>query len=194
MSHAAPASPRAELSPPPGESLKIREELFALKLGEVRNLRAEILIRIVFQNVVLCVLWCLYGGFLAGAVLAREAGLLVIYDLVAMVAAAMWSHHAARIVQIRHYFLEKIEPELFGKDWDGWERSLATSRIAGLLGSRWFVSTKGVFLGSQGLTLVLFFTVFEEHRLIWAALASCTLLATVWLLRKPRPIRTGAAC
>ena len=50
---------------------------------------------------------------------------------------------------------ESSEPELGGEAPGGWEAALAQMRFRSLLGSRWFVSTKGFLLGSQALVAAL---------------------------------------
>jgi hypothetical protein len=60
---------------------------------------------------------------------------------VILAAVLQWCHHGVRTMQIKQYLLLIVPGE------KGWEHWLPANRPKTLLGSRWMISTKGVFLG-----------------------------------------------
>lgn len=156
---------------------------------EFTSLRGEIVTRVIFQNVLLCLTWCSFGLILTMAVLWHRPELLPLQSILGLSASAMWAHHGARTAQIRMYLTSTLEPALNNSaTWpaNGWEHALARMRFQSLLGSRWFVSTKGFFLGSQLLIVVLLVAI---DPLTWFDLVSLGALAgTIWALHDP-PLR-----
>lgn len=152
--------------------------------AELGSLRQEILVRVVFQNVLLCLAWIAFGGSLAGAMISGRSDALVIYSPLALAASAMWAHHGARTVQIRAYLQSTLEPAVHESSSEGgWEHALGGMRFHSLLGSRWRVSTKGFLLGSQALLAALLLA-FDATA--WAVLACVLCLAgTAWVLHEP---------
>ncbi len=149
---------------------------------ELTSLRSEIIVRIVFQNILLCLTWCSLGVVLAAARLYSSAEILLIYPVLATSAAGMWSHHGARTAQIRLYLQSRLEPALFGTSIDGWEHALAGLRFRSLLGSRWFVSTKGFFLGSQLLVAAL--SLGTGEGVLFFSLTLTGVATSAWLLHE----------
>ncbi len=125
---------------------------------ELSNLHREMTVRIVFQNAILVLQVVL---FFAVALLqvhapAKAGQFAFAFGLTGLLLAAMWCHHGARQAQIKTYLL--ILEERY-RLMDGWESWLPKNRIGGRLGSRWFISTKGLFMAtivaSVGLGIVL---------------------------------------
>lgn len=153
---------------------------------ELTSLRNEIVTRVIFQNVLLCLTWCSLGLILSGAVLWQRAELLLVQSVLGLSAAAMWAHHGARTAQIRSYLTSTVEPTLGARDHDtvsGWEHALAGMRFRSLLGSRWFVSTKGFFLGGQLIVATMLFASDVVTGLGFISLGA--LGGTVWVLHDP---------
>ncbi|HLU48764.1 MAG TPA: hypothetical protein VK116_11800, partial [Planctomycetota bacterium] len=148
-----------------------------------------------FQNLTLLLLWAALGGLLAGALIVDDAELLIVYDLLALIAAAFWAHHACRTMQIRRHLLDTVEPEFFGSSTVGWEDWLSRHPIEGLLGSRWFIATKGFILGSQVVAAAAAFHVAGRAEIPFAVVASVLFVASIWVLWKPALVsdRTTAA-
>jgi hypothetical protein len=129
----------------------VRESLML----EHRALRDEILLRIRQQHELLALTWAAFGLLVAFGLHLVSAPLLVLYVLLATFTAASWQHNGARTVQLKTYLRDDLEPRLFGDGGGGWEEALAGMGVKGLLGSCWFVGTKGFFFGSQSLATCL---------------------------------------
>lgn len=119
---------------------------------EYRALRQEVLLRILIQNTILLILMpLLLAAVVAAACDPRHASEIGLAMVGATgMGALFWSHSAARTVQLKAYF-RLMESRTEGFGWESW---LAQSRFRGILGSRWFISTKGVFIGCQMAALV----------------------------------------
>ena len=111
--------------------------------GERGALRAELRRRILLQNGLLMLAVVLFAAF-GLAVAARSIagpGCAAALNVALLALSAQWCHHGVRTAQIKAHLL------MGDPDADGWERWLRRNRPRTLLGSRWLVSTKGVFLG-----------------------------------------------
>lgn len=120
---------------------------------EIRSLRKELKLRIMLQNLLLQGLLVIFAALGAGVAIQPEASaaLGLVFQCVMLAAVLQWCHHGVRTAQIKA-FLQKINPDgAYGK----WETWLPAHRPAKLLGSRWMVSTKGVFLGLGAVMLLL---------------------------------------
>lgn len=160
---------------------------------EFRALRREIELRIILQNVFLTLVAVLFAG-LSVAQLAlpdQRFEIALAFGVTTGMFALFWIHSGARTVQLKAYLTEELEPRMRGDG--GWERWHARRRIAGILGSRWFISTKGVLVGAQAAMLA-------EAWLIGrpaiadapaAVLAASALVVCAALLGKPRMMPPG---
>jgi hypothetical protein len=167
---------------PPGDPYESRSDS---RLEEFRSLRQEIVVRVVFQNVLLVSCWMAFGGVLIAARSAARPDLLLIYSVLSVSATAMWAHHGCRTAQIRTYLEAESEPKLWGDAQRGWESALAQMRFRSLLGSRWFVSTKGFLFGSQAIVAALLVLDRQEVGNSGWVIALIGLGATIWLLHEP---------
>jgi hypothetical protein len=118
---------------------------------EASSLRRELGFRILLQNTLLIVSVGVFAAFAAIAALAPGVAwpLALAHNSAILAAALQWCHHGVRTMQIKQYLL------LIDPNEKGWERWLPANRPKTLLGSRWMISTKGVFLG-LGLAMVGF--------------------------------------
>jgi hypothetical protein len=119
-------------------STDISAELFAL--------RAELRLRMGLQNLTLVAAVIVFT-LLASLAASRGAPAwhcAVLHGVASLALLLQWCHHGVRTKQIKAFILRREAGET-----DTWERWLPANRQPGLLGSRWFVSTKGVFLGLQ---------------------------------------------
>jgi hypothetical protein len=125
-------------------------------IEEFRALRNEIHLRILIQNTILALLAPLFFVAAMFMLTRIEAAysIAAIYIVCSGIVALMWAHSGARTLQIKTYLTRVIEPRL-GIDAQGWEQWHARNRVAGVLGSRWLISTKGVIVGSQIAILCL---------------------------------------
>lgn len=123
-------------------------ELYSFEAVEHGSLRQEILIRILIQNFILIATIATFGCALIIVILVRQQAALVAlaYCLASGASALAWCHNGIRQAQIKSYLLLV---EARNAPSGGWETWLPRNRIGGWLGTRWFISTKGVFIGSQ---------------------------------------------
>lgn len=118
---------------------------------ELSSLRNELLLRIALQNVLLILTTGLFCGIAAVCLVAPfHAWLFAVTLNCAVLALALqWCHHGIRTAQIKRYLvLADTEPS-------GWEHWLPVNRPSRLLGTRWIISTEGVFLGLGGAIVCL---------------------------------------
>lgn len=185
-------TPRVEqLTGLPAASLPVESGHRWASIEEFRSLRQEILIRVIFQNVLLVLCWCALGAVLAASYFAARPTPLLIYSVLAVSAAAMWAHHGCRTAQIRTYLQSRLEPWLGGGEGPAWEQALEGMQFRSILGSRWFVSTKGFLLGSQVLIIVIVQAYGFDFG--HTAVASTAFLASIWLLHEPELGRRNAS-
>lgn len=157
-----------------------------LDLEELRSLRMEIIFRIFWQNVLL--LSTIISFMAATGVqvfLPAMAGILALGFCIATGAASLiWCHMGVRQAQIKTYLLELDQRYRAGQGWEAW---LPDNKIGGLLGSRWVVSTKGVFISLQ-LSSILLGTALVWPDLHWTTLAALLTLGgtTGFLLTNPK--------
>jgi hypothetical protein len=118
-------------------------DAFQSPTWELTTLRQELLLRIRLQNLLLMIAVGVFAAFAAlGVTHPRYAWLAAAAQGGASLALALqWCHHGIRTRQIKQYLL------VADPNPAGWERWLPANRPPGLLGARWMVSTKGVFLG-----------------------------------------------
>lgn len=149
---------------------------------EFHALRAEIITRIRLQNIILMMLMPLFlATALVMAVYPPATRIMPLaYTIAGGIGGLLWVHHAARTTQIKYYLRLVLEPRL--RDGGGWERWHAANRVAGPLGSRWRISTIGVFIGSDlavlGLSWLVAPSTFGDPRSLstLAAIAVAALL------------------
>jgi multisubunit Na+/H+ antiporter MnhG subunit len=118
----------------------------SLAAGDGSALRRELALRILLQNLLLILALALYTAFAILALARPEAawGAAAAQGAASLGAALQWCHHGIRTKQIKEYLLT-----IDSGQTDGWERWLPANRPRTLLGARWMISTKGVFLGLQ---------------------------------------------
>lgn len=114
--------------------------------GDGPVLRRELALRILLQNLLLILSLTLFTAFAILALARPEAawGAAVAQGAATLGATLQWCHHGIRTKQIKEFLLT-----LDSGHADGWENWLPANRPRTLLGSRWMISTKGVFLGVQ---------------------------------------------
>ncbi|WP_337187132.1 hypothetical protein [Phenylobacterium sp.] len=155
---------------------------------EYRALRREIELRIILQNVTLISLAFVFSGAFLLQVLRPDARyqLAAGYSFAAGMLSLYWIHSGARTLQIKTYLRYTLEPRLGGES--GWETWHDVNRVQGALGSRWFISTKGVLVGSQITCLSLAWIAGGPVGIdkVYATLVALAVVSTAILLRRPR--------
>lgn len=150
-------------------------------LVELQSLHGEIRTRILIQNgsIILTAPICLISGI---AMLAWPiAGVLIaaITCVSIAICALVWCHNGVRQAQIKKFLI--ILARRYS-DSGGWELWLPNDRAPGLLGNRWFISTKGVFMGAQIIVIALGFKIGEQYSIESVLFSFATHLSTIWLL------------
>ena len=153
----------------------------ALDIAELSSLRTEMLLRIAAQNLLLLMIGpMLVGTVIAEIALARSSGLVTLSFLVATGAMALiWCHHGVRQAQLKSFLLV-LESRLGATE--GWESWLPRNRVGGRLGSRWFISTKGVFLGCQLAAIAAAALSGADRAWMWLPIAGLLFLGTAFFL------------
>ena len=120
---------------------------------EIHSLRSELKLRILLQNILLQGVTLVFAGLAAGLALKPSSAstICLVFQCVMFAAVLQWCHHGVRTAQIKN-FLQELDPEKKHGKWETW---LPANRPATLLGSRWMISTKGVFLGLGAMMLLL---------------------------------------
>lgn len=160
-------------------------EAAALVGTDVAVLRRELALRILLQNVLLIVSLILATVFAAIAIILPEGAWLAAaaHGAIGLGAVLQWCHHGIRTKQIKAYLLT-LDPEGSGGGWELW---LPANRPNSWLGSRWMISTKGVFLGLQlALMLLAGLQGPSLEPLLAGASAGLLLTSAAFLLTNPK--------
>jgi hypothetical protein len=156
----------------------------SLAAGDGPVLRRELALRILLQNLLLILSLALFTAF-AILALARPAvawAAAAAHAAASLGAALQWCHHGIRTKQIKDFLLT-----LDSGHTDGWERWLPANRPRTLLGSRWMISTKGVFLGLQLAMIGLAWRTTPESDVVFVSGAAGLLLVSAgFLLTNPK--------
>jgi multisubunit Na+/H+ antiporter MnhG subunit len=160
----------------------VTQESLAASDGPV--LRRELALRILLQNLLLILSLALFTAIAILALARPEAawGAAAAHGAASLGAALQWCHHGIRTKQIKEFLLT-----LDGGHADGWERWLPANRPHTLLGSRWMISTKGVFLGLQLAMIGLALRMAPVLDGFFASVTAVLLLASAgFLLTNPK--------
>jgi hypothetical protein len=149
---------------------------------EYRALKSEMLLRIAIQNLtILSAVLLFIPSALLIVIQPNYAGELALaYALANLSLALQWCHQGVRQCALKQAVLDRDQTA--GRK-DSWEVWLPSQRPANLLGSRWFVSTKLVFMGLCAASIFLALKDFG-----FALVCSVAVLATttVALLTNPK--------
>lgn len=142
-------------------------------------LRRELALRILLQNLLLILSLVLFTAFaiLALALPGTAWAAAAAQGVGSLGAALQWCHHGIRTKQIKDYLMI-----IDSGQTDGWERWLPANRPRSFLGSRWMISTKGVFLGLQTAMIGLAWQISMETDGFFAFVAAVLLLVCGWFL------------
>ncbi|RLU01212.1 hypothetical protein [Ketobacter sp.] len=128
--------------------------------SEYSALKAEMLLRIAIQNLVILVAIVLFVPSALLIVTAPQYAsvLALIYVAANLALALQWCHQGVRQCALKQAILACDQAA--GRD-SSWETWLPTQRPASMLGSRWFISTKLVFIGLSAAAIVLAIKCFD---------------------------------
>jgi len=155
-----------------------------LRAGDVAVLRRELALRIALQNLLLVLTVAVFCAFAITVLIVPQAGwpAAAACGVAVLATSLQWCHHGVRTMNIKAYLMQ-IDP---GAE-QGWEAWLPANRPRSLLGSRWLVSTKGVFLGTQAAMILLVWHLGAPPNPVFAAAALGLLIAsTAFLFTNPK--------
>jgi hypothetical protein len=123
-------------------------------LAEFQGLRSEILKRTEIQHQLISITLVALGALISVG-LELSATALLAYPMLAVFLAAAWSSNDIQIAQLGAYIRDDIEKRLLD-DGLGWEHHISSEGISKLIGYRALLATRGLFLGSEVLAVVLY--------------------------------------
>lgn len=148
-------------------------------------LRRELALRILLQNLLLILSLAVFSAF---AIFAMTSpgwawAAAFMHGVTGLAAALQWCHYGIRTKQIKDYILSIDD----GDGHNGWEKWLPANRPRTLLGSRWMISTKCVFIGLQLALMVLavWISPFADGILV-ADVITMVFATSVFLLTNPK--------
>jgi hypothetical protein len=133
-------------------TLSEKEQNFLL--AQYSALREEVLKRIELQHQLLLGSVVTVGTVLTISTQGGSPAVLVLYPFLAMFLTLAWSQNDNRVRQITTH-IAKQERSFLNDLTLGWEHSRSSSRLW-ILGSRKVFAARGIFVGSQILTLLYF--------------------------------------
>lgn len=150
----------------------------------------ELALRILVQNLLLILSLALFAAFAILSLVLPETAwaAAAAHGVAGLGAALQWCHHGIRTKQIKEYLL-LIHPDEAGgtTTGGGWERWLPANRPRTLMGSRWRISTKGVFLGLQLAMIGLALRAPAAPEVVLVLVTAVLLLASAgFLLTNPK--------
>lgn len=155
-------------------------------IAEYNALREEILKRIEMQHQIISLTLIVAGTFFSINLQGNLNPLFnLIYPVLALFLATYWAQNGAQIVRIGNYIYENFDKHLTnGRGWENHLRKTAYGRNFHLS----LFAARGIFIGTQLITLAIFLSHFEqsyENIAIISAIA-LTALITLILLRNRR--------
>lgn len=142
-----PESPQRE-TPPHSE----REDAFLM--AQYASLREEVLKRLEIQHQLILGTLVAVGTILTVSTQGGGLSILLVYPFLAMFLTLAWSQNDHRNRQITQH-LARHEDAFLNDVSLGWERSRTSSRLW-IFGSRKVFAARGIFVGSQVLTILLY--------------------------------------
>ena len=150
-------------------------------LAEYSALRDEILKRSEIQHQLVSLSLIATGTFLTiGSTTATLA-----YPILATFLAAAWAQNDFRIRQMGMYIKKRIEEKLLGSNL-GWEHVHASSPSIANLGSLSLFASRGIFVGTQILTVLisLLKTSFPTENIVLLVLDGLAITFSLLILRR----------
>lgn len=123
-------------------------------LSEYKELRGEILKRTELQHQLMSIALVALAALTSVGLKDSPIALLA-YPMLALFLSAAWSYHDIQIAQLGRYIRYRIEDQLIGKGL-GWENALRVDTTSKRIGARARLSARGILLGSQFLSVVLY--------------------------------------
>lgn len=132
-------------------SAELRSEI----LAEYSTLRDELLKRVEMRDQVLTFTLVVAGTFLTfGVQMVSTALVLLLYPILVVFLAVLWTHNDVRIGEIGEYIRKNIEPRLHGVNWENHiSKKYIESRNRRF--RRVQVSATGVYLATEFLAIIL---------------------------------------
>jgi hypothetical protein len=123
-------------------------------LAEYKELRGEILKRSEMQHQLISIALVALGALITVG-LKDSPGALLAYPMLALFLSAAWAYNDIQIAQLGIYIKYRIENQLIGGGL-GWEHAIKSQRASKQIGSLIKLATRGIFWGSEFLTIGLY--------------------------------------
>jgi hypothetical protein len=164
---------------------------------EYVSLKREVMLRIAFQNVHLLLSTLIFSAFSALIILWPSVSwrICAAHGVVSGALSLQWCHHGSVQVLLKKYIMMKeniLVEEGSVRAGSTWEIWLLANHMTSFLGSRWLVSTKGVFIGLQ-ISMILLASAVASAVNGPSLLASLLLLAGTSLVLFTNPKGTDLA-
>lgn len=168
---------------PAPQPIPLSEDVKSFLLAEYAALMAEILKRSETQHQLISLAVIATGTFLTFG-LQNSITISLAYPIVSMFLAATWAQHDYRIRQIGAYIKERIESKFLGNNL-GWEHT-GPKRYIGRFGSLTVLASRGVFIGTQILAVVISAvrTTFPTEDIILLIVDVLLIILTLLILRR----------
>jgi hypothetical protein len=147
-------STESESVRPPHASAEITNTASQFLLAEYSALRAEVLQRSEAQHQLVSLALTGAGVLISVGLERNSTTVILAYPVFAVFLSAAWSQHDIRIGEIGTYIRERIENKLLGNDL-GWKHAHTGSRLGLMVGSRSFLASRGILVGTQLLAVIL---------------------------------------
>jgi hypothetical protein len=164
--------------------------------AEFAGLREEILKRTEIQHQMNVAAFVAIAAFLS--VTSPQSGVILLcYPILGLFLAATWVHNHNRIVEIGSYIHDVVESKVLSQylieQGVGWEHYLRKTTRQGLLGSLPFFASRGIFVGTQILAIVVgLHNSTYSYTLIVILLIDCVFIVMTFMLLRTR-LRPGIA-
>jgi hypothetical protein len=167
-------------------------------LAQYTSLREEVLKRIEIQHQLILGVLLALGTILTVSTQGGSATNLLFYPFLVLFLALAWSQNDTRNRQITE-FLSSNEEHFLSDISLGWEHARTSSRLW-IFGSRKVFAARGIFVGSQVLTLLLFWLrvrssglAFTQEDSLLIIIAIGVTIFTVLIIGFPSPSRRQKA-
>lgn len=151
---------------------------------EWHYLRREMLLREAIQNLALLILAVLFGMMTMLAAFDGGGVPALPFVAAAWILASVWAHNDNLELRMSARLVE-LEKEI-GVEWEGWLKT-ESSRLRGPVGSGHQVTTRGVFIGSAALAMLVSWH--DGFQWLDVATSIATAGAMIVVLVPPRVIR-----
>ncbi|MCD4817293.1 MAG: hypothetical protein K8S23_01215 [Candidatus Cloacimonetes bacterium] len=147
-------------------------------LMQYSSLRNEIIKRIEIKHQLISMLLIALGTFLAVGTKFSDI-VLLIYPILSLFITIAWKQNDFRISKIGKYIKETIEHKFLQNNQInllGWENYFSVANLKKSIIEKSVLPAKGIFIGSQIITLLIYFFKIKQHNIIYIGIKFNTYL------------------